>query len=209
MKKPTIIILAGGIGKRFKPLITNKLLFPFMGKAFLQHVIEMVEAAGGRDVILVTSPETENWLKSYHNPKLKIRSIIQPQAKGMGDALLKTKGLVDNEPILIMNADDLIDTSFFAKLLETSVAADGFLVGKKVDDYYPAGYLEIKDQQVVAIVEKPGKEKMPSNYVNLVFHYLTKPKKFFDILTKLPASDDQYEKAFSILLKNDRFGFIP
>lgn len=210
MKKPLIVILAGGIGKRFRPFTINKVLFPFLGKTFLQHLLEMIQQAGFSDVLITTNNETQQWLDSYHSEGLSIRTKIQPEALGMGDALLQLEQEINNQPILVMNASDLVDPAFFKVLLEKSQDAYAYVVGKKMSTYFPGGYLKIDGNRVTEIVEKPEKGSEPSDMVNLVFHYFSIPADYFQQLHQTPDNTDaQYEEALAKLMKEKEVAYVP
>ena len=55
------------------------------------------------------------------------------------------------------------------------------------------------------IIEKPAKDKVPSNYVKLVVDLFKNPEKFFEILEKIAdkdnKADDIYEQGINELLK--------
>ena len=42
----TGLILSGGISKRFWPLTTGKILFPFLGQPLISHIAADLKAAG-------------------------------------------------------------------------------------------------------------------------------------------------------------------
>lgn len=202
MKKPLVVILAGGIGKSFQPIHVNKTIFPFFGKPVLQHMIEMVEQSGFHEALVVTNSENEEWLSSYQPFNITIQTKIQDKPLGMGDALLKIEKEIDGNPILVMNAVDFINPVFFKKLYQSTYDTYAFITGMKVHSHMPAGYLRIEDGNVKEIVEKPEKGKEPSDFVNLVFHYFSEPQHFLQLLKDTPSDDDtHYEKALSKLME--------
>jgi NDP-sugar pyrophosphorylase family protein len=196
MKRPTAVILAGGIGKAFKPLVTNKTLIPFLGKPLLQHVIEMLEASSISEALIVTNEENEAWLSSYQPFNITLRTKrVQPT--GMGDALLQAQQEIGSDPILILNASDIVEPTFlkvFLRSLDDKIAC---VTGLKVDNYFPGGYLKTDGQRARGIVEKPGAGNEPSDLINLVCHYFERPAEFMALLRHTDISDDQYEKALN------------
>lgn len=210
MKKPLVVILAGGIGKRFAPFSLHKSLFPFLGKPFLQHLLEIIQQAGFEQVLITTNTETDAWIHQYKSTTpLQISTIIQPEPLGMGDALLRLEQHI-HEPILVMNANDLIDPSFFATMLEKAQDSYAFIVAKRMTEYFPGGYLETDGNRVTNIIEKPSEGSEPSDLVNLVFHYFSTPQEFIQILKDIHVeSDDQYEQALARLMKEKEVSFIP
>ncbi|MBP9690868.1 NTP transferase domain-containing protein [Candidatus Woesebacteria bacterium] len=200
MKKPLIVILAGGVGKSFAPLSINKTLLPIAGKPMLQHTIEMAEAAGFHDALIITNEENEKWLSQYQPFNITLQTqIVKPT--GMGDALLQAEHLIHDEPILILNACDLVETAFLKELQHKIQNSYASIAGLKVKEYFPGGYIKMEGSKAVEIIEKPGKGNEPSNLINLVFHYFSSPGEFFGHLKMTPTSDEQYEIALSKLMK--------
>lgn len=210
MKKPVIVILAGGVGKRFAPLVTNKTLMPFMGKPLLQYQLEMLEAAGFRQALIATNVDNEEWLTSYQPAKLTIETKLQPQPLGMGAALLNLEQEIGDQPIVVMNAVDLINPNFFTDLLEATKHHYAYITGMKVDQLFPGGYLQFEGDKIIKIVEKPAEGQQPSDYVNLVFHYFSQPKEIMLALKKtLTDNDDHYEQALTLLMQQKDIHCLP
>ena len=198
--KPLVVILAGGIGKSFAPLSINKTLIPIFGKPMLQHVIEMAEFSGFQEALIITNSENEAWLSSYQpfNITLRTRKV---NPTGMGGALLQAEGDIGNQPIVVMNAADMIEPIFFKSMMRQTSDSYSYVTGLKVDQYFPGGYIKMEGTRAVDILEKPGIGKQPSDLLNLVFHYFSEPQDFLSILKKTPTSDQQYEIALSNLMQ--------
>ena len=198
--KPLVVILAGGIGKSFSPLTINKTLIPLLGKPMLQHVIEMAESSGFQEALIITNSENEAWLSSYQpfNITLTTRKV---KPTGMGDALLQSEDEIGNQPILVMNASDMIESVFFKSMMRQTFDSYSYITGQKVNKYFPGGYIKMDGTRALEILEKPGSGKEPSDLLNLVFHYFSEPQDFLSILKKTPTSDQQYEIALSNLMK--------
>ena len=208
MKKPLVVILAGGIGTSFKPLTINKTLIPIAGKPMLQHVIEMVESAGFHEALIITNPENEQWLSSYQPFNITLQTnIVKPT--GMGDALLQSEHVIGNQPILIINACDIIDGVFLKTLLQKTYNSYAFITGLETESYFPGGYIKMEGTRATGLIEKPGKGNEPSNLLNLVFHYFSDPQDFFGLLKKTPTSDEQYEKALHELMQQRHIDVVP
>lgn len=203
-----VVILAGGEGKRFLPFVTDKTLFPFMGKPLLQHTLELVENAGLKQVLIACNQTNQQWLDSYSS-SMSIRTVLQDQPLGMADAMLALADHIGNQPIIVMNAVDLVEQSLFEALLNKSTNAYALVTGMRVSEYFPGGYLEVESDRVTSIIEKPPRGSEPSDLVNLVFHYLSQPHEFISLLSKTQSSeDDVYEKALYTLMQEKEVGFV-
>ncbi|MCD5385349.1 UTP--glucose-1-phosphate uridylyltransferase [Candidatus Gracilibacteria bacterium] len=129
------VIPAAGMGTRFLPATKAlpKEMFPIIDKPVMQMLVEEAISAGCTDIIIVTgrskraiedhfdsNPELEarldksgkfDYLKNVKglNTMANICYIRQPYPKGDGDAILRTKNLIGDEPFLVLFGDDLVD----------------------------------------------------------------------------------------------------
>ena len=204
----TFVILAGGVGKRFYPLTTDKTLFPLLGKTVLQHTLEMVERVGGKKVIVSTNAANQDWLSTYKS-SLAITTVRQPKPLGMGDALLQVENKIGSEPTIVLNAADLVDDSLLEGLLNKTQDSYAVVVGKEMKDYFPGGYLEVDGNRATSVIEKPGKGNEPSSLVKLVFDYFSEPQTFLSLIKNAQTdNDDQYEVALQQLMQEEVVSFV-
>lgn len=204
-----VVVLAGGRGRRFWPLTFNKPLVPFFGKPLVVHNLELLKLAGFTQIILVIHPEDVQAYMDLAIPGLTIQTVIQQEARGMGDALLRVEEHIGQSSMLVMNAEDVVEPSLYEQLANAIKDETSFITGKRVSEYFDGGYLSLEGERVVRIVEKPGREKKPSDLTNLVFHYFRKPKNFFELLAKVRSDrDDVYELGLDELLKKEQFRYL-
>ncbi len=201
-----VIVLAAGRSKRLKP-IEDKNFLEFLGKPLIRLQLEQMAAAGLKDFIVVGGAHNLASLK-------KLARTMQPSFKvveqknlddGMAGAVLSVERHVKNEAMMVVSANDVVDAEAYQKVLRAGKEAgyDAFLIGKKVKEYFPGGYLKVrKNGQITGIVEKPGKGNEPSKMVNLVIHYYKHSEMFFKALKAVKSSkDDRYEVALDELMK--------
>ncbi|MBU2543251.1 NTP transferase domain-containing protein [Patescibacteria group bacterium] len=208
---PLFVILAGGQGQRFAPLVTNKTMFPFMDKPLLYWQLEQLQRAGVQKVLIATHPDNHSFLKKLKIKGLDIQTKCQTKPLGMADALLCLETEISNQPIVIMNAVDVVADELFKILLKEISAhqPQGLVTGIKVSDYFLGGYLQLQNSRVTAVVEKPQPGQEPSDLVNLVFHYFSQPQKFIQLIKQTSSQkDDVYEQALSQLMQQQTFGYI-
>jgi bifunctional UDP-N-acetylglucosamine pyrophosphorylase/glucosamine-1-phosphate N-acetyltransferase len=204
MKNITLIVLAGGEGKRFWPFTTSKALFPFFGMPLFAHTIADARVA---KMIIVTNPKNDEAIRSYHFP-IPTSTVIQKEARGMADAMLACRGVIKNSSIIVLNVDDVVDSALLLEISKTS--SFGAIPGWKVPKYGPFGYLSLFEDRVTGIVEKPDVGKEPSSYANIVCHYIADGSEFISELSKTKsATDDVYEKALTALMVREQFAFVP
>lgn len=209
MKKPIFIVLAGGVGKNFAPLVTNKSIFPFFGKPLVAHTLEMIQAAGIEETIVVCNSENQKIVNELASQKFKITAVVQDEAAGQAAAIsLAAKLIPENRSIIIANAVDLIDPSFLKSFVKKAAGTYAQLLGMKVDDYFLGGYLKLDRDRVIGIIEKPTRGQEPSDIVTLSFHYFSRPQEIFALIAKQKSGDDAYEKALDELMKSKEVKFL-
>ena len=125
-----------GLGTRFLPATkaSPKEMMPIVDKPLIQYAVEEAVAAGVTDMIFVTGRtkraiedhfdkayelESElalrhktDMLEFVHNMLPKHMNCIyirQPEALGLGHAILCAKAVVGDEPFAVLLADDLLD----------------------------------------------------------------------------------------------------
>jgi UDP-N-acetylglucosamine diphosphorylase/glucosamine-1-phosphate N-acetyltransferase len=202
-----LVFLCGGIGKRMFPLTEDKFLFKFLGKTLLEHQIENARKVGLKDILIVGNNFNKNKIKEICNGiDTNIEFVLQREPNGMADALLSAKKVLKNEEIIIVNPNDVFDKSVYKKILAEHKKGnyDSYIIGYKVDSYFPGGYLEINDKnELIRIHEKPGECNEPSNLVNIVIHLHKNTKSFFDYLESTESErDDVYECTLTEMIKD-------
>lgn len=201
-----IIILAAGEGKRMWPIATDKCLIPFLGQPLLYHNLKQLKEShpgGVTKFVIIASPQVQKTAsKIAQDLKMNFQIAIQNEPKGMADALLSAKDLLEGE-ILIVNAEDILDPSVFKIDFQGDVMLRGIQVGK----YFPGGYLKVTGNSVQGIVEKPGEGNEISDMVKLVADYFKDGRKLIEYLKKVSdpersRRDDAYEAALDQMIKD-------
>ncbi len=211
------VFLAAGQSSRMEPL-KHKNFFEFSGFPLLIRVAFNAYSAGLRNFVFVIN--SENFVKmqalvqKYEFTKGSEVVIQEDFDKGQAGAVEATKNILEAEdPVLMLNGNDFVDKEVFKEILELQKEkeVDGALVCKKMQNYFPGGYIE-KDEnnKIISIVEKPKEGEEPSDLVNIVIHYFKKSSDLFEALEKseMSENDDDYEVALDFLFKNKNFKAI-
>lgn len=210
MKKPLVVILAGGEGKRFSPLVTHKTLFPFMGKPLIAYVFEMLLVNGLDRICMVTSGQNDEEVMRQAKGFASVKTYIQKTPLGMADAVLGLEKELRDEPVLIINGVDLVDPSYLSNFLKKAQNSYALVAGRRSAGYFPGGYLEVEGERLRAIIEKPDPKNVPSDIVSLVFDYFRYPQEFISLLKKSKTTrDDRFEQALNALSKEKEVSFLP
>lgn len=156
-----VVIMSGGVGKRLLPL-TNDLPKPMLamgGKPLLEVNIDKLRAQGFERFCLTVGYKAEI-IKEYFGDGSKwgisIQYIHEERPLGTAGAL----GFLENQesqPFIVMNGD-LLTTTRFDNLLDFHITngADCTLCIREFDYQLPYGVVEIENQNVICINEKPN-----------------------------------------------------
>ena len=218
MKKVTKAVFpVAGLGTRFLPATkaSPKEMMPIVDKPLIQYAVEEAVAAGITDMIFVTGRskrsiedhfdkayELESELERRGKSELLeyVRNLLpkninciyirQPEALGLGHAVLCAYPAVGDEPFAVLLADDLLD----------AIAPAPPVMKQMVDvyDYYRSSVIGVQEvpradtksygivdakpltdvlEQINRIVEKPAPEDAPSTLA-VVGRYVLTPRIF-------------------------------
>lgn len=216
IKKITKAIFpVAGLGTRFLPATKAmpKELLPVVDKPLIQYAVEEAYAAGIREMIFITgrykraiedhfdkSPALEKELVEKGKTELLnlVRSIApidasfiyirQPEALGLGHAVLCAEPVVGDEPFAVILADDLVDSQkpAIGQLIEAreemrggNVLAVQDVPASETKKYGIVGVDDpsAKTSLVQEMVEKPDPSVAPSNLA-VIGRYVLEPEIF-------------------------------
>lgn len=218
---PVLIILAGGASSRMWPL-REKSLLRFGSEPLLLSQLHRYRSLGLNQIIIVGNPENHEQIRALVEPipNMTVRVAIQPEPLGMGDAMLRAEPLLyefgENRSIYVTQVHDVVDEALHANLL-AAFRADptrSYVAGIQMQEYFPGGYLIVNDSgRIEGIVEKPGPDNRPSDFVNIVAHIHTDSRAFLEAIRAEYAiaatPDDHYERAMDKLMKATLYQVIP
>ncbi len=183
------------------PITTDKCLIPFLGQPLLYHNLKKIKERVEGEFVIVTAPKNKETVSRVSDELgLNYQVVIQSEPKGMADAILSAKDLIEGE-VLVVNAEDILDGEIYGQVVKAG--ADVVLAGLKVEQYFQGGYLKLDGGKVTGIVEKPGEGNEPSDLVKLVVDYFKDGKRMVEYLEKAKSEeDDQYEVALDQMIKD-------
>ena len=220
MKIRKAIIPAAGLGTRVLPAskAMPKEMLPIVDKPAIQYIVEEAVNAGITDILIITnrgkgiiedhfdhSIELENMLSARGNTEMlqtldrvanlaNIYYIRQKETRGLGDAVLRAKDFVGDEPFAVLYGDDVIigDTPAIGELCEAYSKYGKSVVGiKEVSDEFVVKYCSLKAESigdrefsVTDMIEKPTLAEKFTNYAILGRCVLD--SEIFSILEKTP-----------------------
>lgn len=218
------IFPVAGMGTRFLPATkaNPKEMLPIVDKPLIQYAVEEAVACGITELIFVTSSskraiedhfdsnfELESKLSANGKQELLniVRGILpkgvscayirQPEALGLGHAVLCAKPIIGDEPFAVLLADDLIEgdkqnclqqmVEVYQHTLESVIAVQQI----PHEETHKYGIIDGENShnnnviKLKTIVEKPSINEAPSN-LGVVGRYILTPT-IFDYLESIPA----------------------
>ena len=218
-----------GLGTRFLPATkaSPKEVMPIVDKPLIQYAVEEAVAAGVTDMVFVTG-RTKRAIEDHFDKAYELESelalrnktemlefvrnllpkninciyIRQPEALGLGHAILCAKPVIGDEPFAVLLADDLLD----GEPPVMKQMADVF-------DYYRCSVIGVLDvpladtrsygivksasvaeriERIEAIVEKPKPEEAPST-LGVVGRYILTPRIFHHLENVTPGSGGEIQ----------------
>jgi bifunctional UDP-N-acetylglucosamine pyrophosphorylase/glucosamine-1-phosphate N-acetyltransferase len=186
------VVLAAGEGTRMRPLTYNrpKVMLPVLGTPILERIVSSCVEAGILRVIIVTGYLEEAIRSHFDKADLgaQIEYVRQEQQCGTADAINQVRDLVD-ERFLALNGDSLV-SSLTLKLLAQTAPDRVHIAAKRVKEPSNYGILEVIDDAVVRITEKPDKPR--SDLANLGI-YAFEPDIFECIAETRKSARGEYE----------------
>ncbi|MGE3319121.1 MAG: UTP--glucose-1-phosphate uridylyltransferase GalU [Candidatus Berkiella sp.] len=233
------IFPVAGLGTRFLPATkaSPKEMLPIVDKPLIQYVVEEAVRAGITELVFVTSSskraiedhfdtnyELEQRLLQQGKSDLleMVQNIVpkgvdciyvrQPQALGLGHAVLCARQVIGDHPFAVLLADDLIDAprSCLEQMMRTYHETNASVIAVQkipAEDSEKYGVVDVEkngsvEVKINAIVEKPKPSDAPSNY-GVVGRYLLMPE-IFNHLANIPpgrGGEIQLTDAIARLLK--------
>jgi len=203
-----------GLGTRFLPATkaSPKEMLPIVDKPLIQYAVEEACAAGITDMIFVTGRSKraieDHFDKAYELEKelaergktemlkfvqdmlpksMNCIYIRQPEALGLGHAVLCAKPVVQDEPFAVILADDLLDgdVPVMKQMVDTFDDHHCSVLGvqnvpradTKSYGIVDASPVTERLEKIAAIVEKPKPEEAPSTLA-VVGRYILTPRIF-------------------------------
>lgn len=210
-----------GMGTRFLPATkaNPKEMLPVVDKPLIQYAVEEAIEAGFTELIFVTS-SSKRAIEDHFDKNFELETLLekrgkfdlleivngivpkgvscayvrQPEALGLGHAVLCARPVVSNEPFAVILADDLIDggqrccldqmVSVYEEY-RCSVLGVEEVAAEETDKYgvvKTSAQLGQQLSRVEGIVEKPKPENAPSTF-GVVGRYILTPR-LFDLLER-------------------------
>jgi glucose-1-phosphate thymidylyltransferase len=191
------VILAGGKGTRLGELtrVTNKHLLPVGPYPMVYYPLKKLVAAGIRDILLVSGTEHMGdfveLLGSGREHGCRLTYRVQDEAGGIAQALGLAELFCTNAHCVVLLGDNIFFDSLAPIVAEAKQhPGHARVMLKRVHDPQRYGVAELRDDQVVRIVEKPA---LPRSDYAVSGLYVYPPDVFEVIRTLRPSQRGELE----------------
>ncbi len=157
------IVLAGGFGTRLSHLLGNvpKPMAPVAGKPFLTYLLDSLDRAGIKRVVLATGYRHEV-IHSYFGNRYKQLSLVyshETEPLLTGGAILQATQQIQGEHFLVFNGDTLFSVDL-NRLSNHHLASNAPLTMalRKVDDTARYGAVRTKGTRILSFTEKSASQ---------------------------------------------------
>lgn len=174
------IIPAAGLGTRLRPHTYSvpKPLLEVAGKPILAHILDELVSLGADEVTFIVhyfGDAIKKWVEE--NYKFKSNFVDQKETLGLGHAVsLASPFHKNHDAVLII----LGDTIFSADLAPVLKWKENAVAVKEVDDPRRFGIVELKEERVTRLIEKP--DNPPTNLAIVGIYNITQPALLFECL---------------------------
>ena len=187
------IILAGGAGTRLYPLTISysKQLLPVFDKPMIYYPLCTLMSANIKEILIITTPQDQMNFKKLlgtgNQWGINLEYMVQDNPRGIAEAFIIGEEFISNDNVALILGDNIFYGINMDKILtNTSSNFKGAKIfAYQVHDPERYGVIEINNEKVISIEEKPKKPKSPYVVTGLYFYDNT----VIDIAKKIKPSN--------------------
>jgi len=195
------ILLAGGSGTRMRPLTRdrNKHLLPVGMRPMIDYALGTLLDIGLSDILVVTGRSHMGQIVealgsgSEYGEGVEFTYRVQPEARGIADALALAEAFAAGRRLCVMLADNVFDCDGLPAAVAAFAEAEpahALNVLAEVDDPRAYGVARFDGERVIEIVEKPAEP--PSRFA-VTGLYAYPADAFAKVRTLVPSARGELE----------------
>ncbi len=204
------LLLLGGKGTRFRPITYEmpKALLPVQGRTVPEHMIDLLKKYGITDLVFsigYLGDKIRDYFSDGSRFGVNITYVKENEPMGSAGAIKLASGLL-KDPFVVTNGDELkninLDEMFEFHRKNKALITVALTTVENPSFY---GVAKLEGNRVLEFIEKPPKEKAPSNLVNSGLS-IWEP----EVLKYIPKGFSMYEKdLFPILARQGKlYGYV-
>jgi mannose-1-phosphate guanylyltransferase len=204
------LLLLGGKGTRFRPITYEmpKALLPVQGRTVPEHLIDLFKKYGVTELVFsigYLGDKVVEYFKDGSRFGVGISYVKEKEPLGSAGAIKLASSLL-KDPFIVTNGDELknINLEEMFQFHKRNKAAITVAL-TSVENPSAYGCARLEGNRVLEFIEKPPREKAPSNLVNSGLS-IWDP----EVLRYIPKGFSMYEKdLFPILARQGKlFGYV-
>lgn len=162
MSKKKGILLAGGMGTRFRPITysVNKHFLPIYNKPMFFYPLSVLMLSGIKEILIVSDSKSLKIFEkiiSKLNLNIKFYYIPQDIPGGIVDGVLKCKDHIGKDDFMLILGDNFFYAQSLSDQLKKLVKKKNCVVSVKNKNPDQFGVIKYKKNKIDKIIEKPNK----------------------------------------------------
>lgn len=186
------IILAGGTGTgtRLYPItkVVSKQLTPLYDKPMIYYPLATLIESGIKEILIITTPEDKERFKELlgngSDYGITIEYKEQPKPEGLAQAFIIGEDFIGNDSVILTLGDNVFTGINLINKIKKASKNGSTIFGVEVDNPERFGVIEINDNKVYSIEEKP---KNPKSNIAITGLYIF-DNKVIEIAKKIKPS---------------------
>lgn len=184
------IILAGGTGTRLYPItkVVSKQLTPLYDKPMIYYPLATLIESGIKEILIITTPEDKERFKELlgngNDYGITIEYKEQEKPEGLAQAFIIGEDFIENDSVILTLGDNVFTGINLINKIKKASKNGSTIFGVEVDNPERFGVIEINDNKVYSIEEKP---KNPKSNIAITGLYIF-DNKVIEIAKKIKPS---------------------
>lgn len=184
------IILAGGTGTRLYPItkVVSKQLTPLYDKPMIYYPLATLIESGIKEILIITTPEDKERFKELlgngSDYGITIEYKEQEKPEGLAQAFIIGKDFIGNDSVILTLGDNVFTGINLINKIKKASKNGSTIFGVEVDNPERFGVIELINNKVISIEEKP---KNPKSNIAITGLYIF-DNKVIEIAKKIKPS---------------------
>lgn len=184
------IILAGGTGTRLYPItkVVSKQLTPLYDKPMIYYPLATLIESGIKEILIITTTEDkerfQELLGNGSDYGITIEYKEQEKPEGLAQAFIIGEDFIENDSVILTLGDNVFTGINLINKIKKASKNGSTIFGVEVDNPERFGVIEINDNKVISIEEKP---KNPKSNIAITGLYIF-DNKVIEIAKKIKPS---------------------
>lgn len=159
------IILAGGTGTRLYPItkVVSKQLTPLYDKPMVYYPLATLIESEIKEILIITTPEDKERFKELlgngSDYGITIEYKEQEKSEGLAQAFIIGEDFIGNDSVVLTLGDNVFSGVNLINKIKKASKNGSTIFGVEVDNPERFGVIEINNNKVISIEEKPKNPK--------------------------------------------------